>query len=62
MSAHKTELRRAFQFFLEHAGGVVGQAAIGALHLARAELEAQDRGWHFKWEPEDMPEDHLGDH
>lgn len=29
--------RRAFQFFIDHAGGVVGERARGAIQLARAE-------------------------
>lgn len=42
--------RRAFQFFLTWAGGVVGQNAVGALNLARAEKWAEDRGITFEWE------------
>lgn len=29
--------RRAFQFFIDHAGGIVGERAKGAIRLARAE-------------------------
>lgn len=52
--------RKAFQFFLERSGYVVGKRAIGALALARAERQAQERGIKFVWEWDDDPD--LGDH
>jgi hypothetical protein len=42
-------LRRAFNFFREHAGYVVGENARGALTLARAERDARDAGISFIW-------------
>lgn len=44
------DLRRRFNFFLEHAGGIVGRHAEGALALARAERYAEEHGWTFTWE------------
>lgn len=43
-------LRRAYRFFREHAGYVVGENAKGALHLAKAERAASDAGVVFLWE------------
>lgn len=56
------DLRKRFRFFHENAGGIVGQSAIGAIELARAELrleEMQDNGedvaaW---WEDDPEPYD-----
>ena len=59
------ELRKAFQFFFQHAGYCVGSRAAGALALARAELEAYSdtpeygsltASWHGDEDPD------LGDH
>ena len=52
--------RQSFRFFFEHAGYVVGERAIGALALARAEAKAKQDGVHFDWQ-EDCDVD-LGDH
>lgn len=41
---------RAYRFFREHAGYTVGHAAENALALARAEEEADARGWQVTWE------------
>lgn len=43
-------LREAWRFFQEHAGGIVGQSAIGALSLARAEAQAKERRLTFEWD------------
>jgi hypothetical protein len=54
--------RKAFRFFHENAGYVVGERAIGAAALARAEArldEAIDNGSAtVKWEWDDEPYDH----
>ncbi len=53
-----TDRRRAFRFFHEWAGGIVGQSAIGALELARAEAlldeaEAEDvASFGYVWDDE----------
>jgi hypothetical protein len=44
---------RAFRFFAEHAGYVVGERAKGALALARAERDASEAGVEFVWEYDD---------
>lgn len=44
--------RRRMKFFREHAGGVVGESAKGALALSRAEDWASAKGVTFSWEPE----------
>lgn len=59
------ELRKAFQFFLKHAGYCVGNRAIGALALARAELEAYSSEPAYgsltaSWHGDDFGD--LGDH
>ncbi len=46
-------LIRDMQFFRRHGGGVVGEAARGALSLARAEREMTKRGWTVEWVPDD---------
>ncbi len=43
-------LIKDMRFFRQHGGGVVGEAARGALDLARAEREAERRGWRTDWE------------
>jgi phage/plasmid-like protein (TIGR03299 family) len=53
-------LRKAFQFFLKHAGYIVGQRAAGALSLARAEQWATDNDLEYVWS--DDPDTDLGDH
>jgi len=44
------DLRERFAFFQEHAGYIIGERARCALHLARAELAAEDSGWAVEWE------------
>jgi hypothetical protein len=56
------EFRRAVLWFSEHAGSIVGQRMLGALHLARAEEIARERDWEFKWEYDEGGADSLGDH
>jgi len=45
--------RRAWRFFHENAGGVVGEAAVTAAALARAEERAREEGLTFSWIPDD---------
>jgi len=42
-------MRKAFQFFFQHAGWVDGRRAIGAWSLARAERQAARAGWRAVW-------------
>jgi hypothetical protein len=53
--------REAYRFFREHAGGIVGENAKGAIELARAEVlleRAQDLGVAVaRWEMDDEPYD-----
>ena len=42
--------RNAYQFFREHAGYRIGHNAEDAASLARAESDAQRRGWHYDWQ------------
>jgi len=51
-TARRRALIRDMQFFRQHGGGVVGEAARGALDLSRAEREAERRGWAYTYEPE----------
>lgn len=46
-------LKRAFNFFREHAGYIVGERAVGALQLAKAERDAANNGWRVGWEPDE---------
>src|ERR1019366_185822 len=46
-------LVEAFRFFHENAGGVVGESAVGAIALARAEARAESIGLTVDWEDED---------
>lgn len=54
------KLKRAYDFFKEHAGYVVGRRAEGSLALARAEAIASSLGWSVDWEI-DEEEYQLGD-
>lgn len=45
MDVTTQRLRNAFAFFKAHAGGIVGEAAKGALALARAEAWAQTNAY-----------------
>ena len=55
VTLHDASVRKAFSFFHENAGGIVGQRAIGAASLARAEetlsraqyLDAARVRWEF---------------
>lgn len=46
-------LIKDMRFFRKHGGGVVGEAARGALDLTRAEREMKKRGWTVEWVPDD---------
>ena len=48
----RRELKRAYEFFKENAG----QRAVGALHLAKAEAAAQERGWNVHWSDDAQPD------
>lgn len=48
------QLMEAIAFFRKHAGGIVGQNLLNAFTLAKAEQEANARGWHVEWEDEDL--------
>lgn len=48
-----TATLRAYRFFFEHAGYIVGQRAQCALGLARAEQYARDNDWEAEWIPDD---------
>ena len=47
---------RAYRFFFEHAGYIVGQRAQCALGLARAENYARDNDWEAEWVADDCPD------
>ena len=51
------QLVEAFRFFHEHAGYVVGERAVCALRLARAEMRAKELGLKVTWDDEDLPWD-----
>ncbi len=55
-----TQLIEAYRFFRENAGNIVGESAVCAMRLARAERAAQERGWTFDWQWDDEPYE-LGD-
>jgi hypothetical protein len=44
------ELARAYRFFRDNAGYIVGERARCALSLARAERDAKEQGIAFRWE------------
>lgn len=50
------ELHRAYLFFFEHAGHIVGERAVCALTLARAEQHARDNDWNAEWECDESPD------
>lgn len=50
------QLIRRYRFFFENAGYVVGQRAVCALSLARAEQHAWDNDWQCSWEWDDCPD------
>jgi hypothetical protein len=50
------KMEAAIKFFKANAGGVVGQAAKGALNLARAEAYASEHGWRVEWDHEESPD------
>lgn len=47
---------RAYRFFFENAGYVVGHRAECALNLARAEQHARDHDWDAEWIADDCPD------
>jgi hypothetical protein len=59
-----TKLRAAWKFFHAYAGGIVGESAIGALDLARAERwreRMEDAGrLTVRWVGDNEPYDHDG--
>lgn len=58
----RTALLRAWRFFRSQAVGSVGENALSALHLVRAEAYASDAGWTFTWDDDHDPVGALGDH
>lgn len=53
---------RSFSFFRDHAGYVVGERAVCAIALARAEQFALDQGFTYSWGNDECGADCLGDH
>jgi hypothetical protein len=54
--------RSDFRFFHANMGGIVGQRAIGAASLARAEAYAEAMGWTCEWQWDDCSAyDHCAD-
>jgi hypothetical protein len=51
------KLAAAYRFFREHAGYIVGESAVCAMRLARAELWAERENVAFSWEPCQEPWD-----
>jgi hypothetical protein len=49
-------LVRAYRFFFANAGYVVGQRAVCALDLARAEQYSRDNDWSTEWVNDDFPD------
>lgn len=49
-------LLRAYRFFVENAGYIVGQRALCALQLARAEHHANECDWQAEWVGDDCPD------
>jgi hypothetical protein len=47
---------RAYRFFFANAGYIVGQRAVCALQLARAEQYADDNDWQTEWVDDDCPD------
>lgn len=54
------DFKRRYTFFKKHAGSIVGEAALCAFRLARAEVEAEARGFETEW-VWDEEEYQLGD-
>ena len=48
--------RKAYEFFRKNAGGIVGELAIYAAELARAEDWAQRSAMEFEWVADDNPD------
>lgn len=44
------DFKRRYTFFKKHAGSIVGEAALCAFRLARAEVEAEARGFVTDWQ------------
>ena len=55
-SAVDVGLRRRWRFFLDNAGGIVGERARYAMMLARAEMHAEAADWYVLWEPDESPD------
>lgn len=51
-TARRQRLLKTMRFFRRHGGGVVGEAAKGALDLTRAEAAAKRKGWVYEYPPE----------
>ena len=52
-----SQLRKSYRFFHENAGYIVGQKAMGALQLAKAERDLFDcYGWSWQTEPDYSPD------
>jgi|HubBroStandDraft_5_1064220.scaffolds.fasta_scaffold334652_1 hypothetical protein len=51
-----TSMLRAYRFFFEHAGYIVGHRAECALNLARAEQHARENDWEADWVADDCPD------
>jgi hypothetical protein len=51
-----TSMLRAYRFFFENAGYIVGHRAACALSLARAEQHALDNDWESEWVADDCPD------
>jgi hypothetical protein len=50
------DLQKAYAFFRDNAGYVVGRSAESALTLARAEQWAESNGYTFRWEADSEPD------
>jgi hypothetical protein len=50
-------LESRYRFFREHGGFIVGESAVSAIHLARAEESAETLGLVCYWEPDPEPWD-----
>ena len=51
-----TSMLRAYRFFFDHAGYIVGHRAECALSLARAEQHARDNDWQADWVADEFPD------
>jgi hypothetical protein len=60
-TAQSSVTLRDFQFFRDNAGYVVGQRAVGAIQLARAERQIDRLNWTIRWEEDPELYDCDGD-